>query len=52
MSEEPATKATAAETTTKAGDEFYTFADPQAQVAYTQMRRAAQWVPFLLPHVR
>jgi ubiquinone/menaquinone biosynthesis C-methylase UbiE len=36
----------------KAGDEFYTFADRQAQVAYTQVRRAAQWVPFLLPHVR
>jgi ubiquinone/menaquinone biosynthesis C-methylase UbiE len=48
MSEKPASKATPA----KAGDEFYSIADHQAQVEYTQVRRAAQWVPFLLPHLR
>jgi ubiquinone/menaquinone biosynthesis C-methylase UbiE len=52
MCEEPASKATPAKTTTQAGDEFYSIADQQAQVAYTQVRRAARWVPFLLPHVR
>jgi ubiquinone/menaquinone biosynthesis C-methylase UbiE len=48
MSEEPANKAAPAKT----GDESYSVADQQAQVDYTQVRRAAQWVPFLLPHVR
>jgi ubiquinone/menaquinone biosynthesis C-methylase UbiE len=48
MSEEPANKATPA----KAGDEFYSIADQQAQVEYTQVRRAVRYVPFLLPHVR
>lgn len=31
---------------------FYTFTDEQAQVEYVGGRRAAQWVPFLLPHLR
>jgi ubiquinone/menaquinone biosynthesis C-methylase UbiE len=35
-----------------AGAEFYSVADHQAQVEYVQRRRAAQWVPFLLPHLR
>jgi ubiquinone/menaquinone biosynthesis C-methylase UbiE len=48
MSEEPANTATPAKT----GGESYTVVDQQAQVAYTQVRRAVQWVPFLLPHVR
>jgi ubiquinone/menaquinone biosynthesis C-methylase UbiE len=48
MREEPASKATPA----RAGDEFYSIADQQAQVEYVQVRRAARWVPFLLPHVR
>lgn len=39
-------------TTTEAGSEFYTVADHDAQVAYVQVRRAAQWVPFFLPHLR
>jgi ubiquinone/menaquinone biosynthesis C-methylase UbiE len=47
MREEPASEATHA----RAGDEFYSIADPQAQVEYVQVRRAARWVPFLLPHV-
>ncbi|MGH2503831.1 MAG: hypothetical protein ACRDID_15075, partial [Ktedonobacterales bacterium] len=34
-----------------AGEEFYNIADEQAQIAYVQTRRAAQWVPFLLPHL-
>jgi ubiquinone/menaquinone biosynthesis C-methylase UbiE len=48
MSEELASKTTPA----RAGDEFYSLADHQAQVEYTQVRRAARWVPFLLPHLR
>lgn len=36
----------------KAGDEFYNIADEQVQITYVQSRRAAQWVPFLLPHLR
>lgn len=35
-----------------AGEEFYGLSDEQAQVDYVQVRRAAQWVPFLLPHLR
>ena len=48
MSEEPASKTTPA----NADDRFYSIADHQAQVEYTQVRRAARWVPFLLPHLR
>ncbi|HEV2462148.1 MAG TPA: methyltransferase domain-containing protein [Ktedonobacterales bacterium] len=48
MREEPASNATPA----RAGNEFYSIADRQAQVEYVQGRRAALWVPFLLPHVR
>lgn len=47
MSDQPARDAT-----TRAGDEVYSFTDHQAQVAYVSNRRAAQWVPFLLPHLR
>ena len=43
---------TARDTGARAGDEVYSFADHQAQVAYVSGRRAAQWVPFLLPHLR
>ena len=45
MSEELANTATPA----TAGGESYTVADQQAQVEYTQVRRAAQWVPLLAP---
>src|SRR6516164_9500258 len=48
MSEEPENRATPG----NAGDTFYSIADHQAQVEYTRVRRAARWVPFLLPHVR
>ena len=37
---------------TQAGDEYYSIADQQAQVEYVQVRRAAQWVPFFVPHLR
>ncbi len=33
-------------------EEFYSISDEQAQIDYVQVRRAAQWVPFLLPHLR
>jgi ubiquinone/menaquinone biosynthesis C-methylase UbiE len=32
--------------------EVYTLADQQVQVAYVSGRRAARWVPFVLPHLR
>lgn len=52
MSEPSGIQTTPAKRTAAAGDEFYSIADQQAQVAYTQVRRAARWVPFLLPHLR
>lgn len=39
-------------TTARAGDEAYSLGDHQAQVTYVSVRRAAQWVPFLLPHLK
>jgi ubiquinone/menaquinone biosynthesis C-methylase UbiE len=44
--------ATTATDRPNAGEEFYNIADEQVQIAYVQTRRAAQWVPFLLPHLR
>ncbi len=32
--------------------ETYTISDPEAQRLYVGVRRAAQWVPFFLPHLR
>ena len=32
--------------------EIYTISDAEAQRLYTGVRRAAQWTPFLLPHLR
>jgi ubiquinone/menaquinone biosynthesis C-methylase UbiE len=52
MSEQSASTATTAQTGTGAGGEFYSFPDRQAQMAYVSVRRAARWVPFLLPHLR
>lgn len=51
MSEEPASEAATSQPN-RAGDEFYILSDEQAQVEYVGVRRAAQWVPFLLPHLR
>ena len=56
MSKRPAHKAATENatpsTTPGAGDEFYSISDPQAQVEYVAVRRAARWVPFFLPHLR
>ena len=53
MSQEPeSTTTSTATTTTQVGAESYSIADHEAQVAYVQVRRAAQWVPFFLPHLR
>ncbi len=38
--------------TTRHGKETYTISDPDAQRIYTGVRRASQWTPFLLPHLR
>jgi SAM-dependent methyltransferase len=37
---------------TERTSETYTISDPDAQRIYTEARRAAQWVPFFLPHLR
>ena len=50
MSDEPTAQSGGAHT--QAGAEFYSIADQQAQVMYVGVRRAAQWVPFLAPHLR
>lgn len=50
MSDEPVAQSGGAPT--QAGAEFYSIADQQAQVMYVGVRRAAQWVPFLAPHLR
>lgn len=52
MRDEPASDTATTSEPTRAGEEVYSLADEQAQVEYVQMRRAAQWVPFLLPHLR
>lgn len=39
-------------TPTRSDVEVYTLADERVQVAYVAGRRAARWVPFLLPHLR
>lgn len=36
----------------RAGHESYSIADEQAQIEYVGVRRAEQWTPFLLPHLR
>lgn len=38
--------------TTAHTQETYTISDPEAQRLYVGARRAAQWVPFFLPHLR
>lgn len=38
--------------TTKHTQETYTISDSDAQRIYTGVRRAKEWVPFLLPHLR
>ncbi|HEX8727134.1 MAG TPA: class I SAM-dependent methyltransferase [Ktedonobacterales bacterium] len=50
MGDGPADQADAASDHAASG--FYTFTDERAQVEYVGGRRAAQWVPFLLPHLR
>lgn len=50
MSQEPADTITT--TSTQVGAEVYSIPDQQAQVEYVQVRRAAVWVPFFLPHLR
>src|SRR4051812_11805812 len=37
---------------TQAGEESYTISDETVQREYVQVRRAAQWVPFFLPHLK
>ena len=36
----------------KTGEEFYSISDPQAQREYVEVRTAAKWVGFFLPHLR
>jgi ubiquinone/menaquinone biosynthesis C-methylase UbiE len=50
--DETATASATSRTAHKAGGEFYSISDPQAQAEYVSMRRAGRWVPFFLPHLR
>ena len=38
--------------TTQPQNEFYSLSDAEAQRAYVSVRRAAEWVPFFLPHLK